>query len=81
MFMPYGILEGELLITDAKTFGQVIRQRRKDLGYTQAFLSEFSGFSITFISDLENGKNTAELGKAIHLATLLGLDCSLTPRG
>ncbi|MBQ1395736.1 MAG: helix-turn-helix transcriptional regulator [Eubacterium sp.] len=69
------------MITDAKEFGQVLRQRRKALGYTQAFISEFSGFSVTFISDLENGKSTAELGKALYLANLLGLDVSLTPRG
>ena len=68
------------MITDAKSFGNAIRQRRKDLGYTQAFLSEFSGLSVTVISDLENGKSTAALGKAIYLANLLGLDCSLTPR-
>ena len=68
------------MITDAKEFGDALRQRRKDLGYTQVFLSEFSGFSVTFISDLENGKSTAELGKVIYLANLLGLDCSLTPR-
>ena len=52
----------------------------RELGYTQAFVSEFSGFSVSFISDLENGKATAELGRAIHLATLLGLDCCLIPR-
>ncbi len=69
------------MISDARSFGQALRRRRKDLGYTQAFLAEFSGFSVSFISDLENGKNTAELGKAIYLANLLGLDCSLTPRG
>ena len=69
------------MITDAKEFGAALRQQRKDLGYTQAFLSEFSGFSVTFISDLENGKSTAELGKAIYIANILGLDCSLTPRG
>ncbi len=51
------------------------------LGYTQAFLSEASGLSVSFISDLENGKRTVELDKAIRLANLLGLDCSLTPRG
>lgn len=68
------------MITDAKSFGEALRKRRKELGYTQAFLSEFSGLSVSFISDLENGKNTAELGKAIFLANLLGLDCSLTPR-
>lgn len=68
-------------IEDAKSFGDAIRKRRKELNYTQAFVSEFSGFSISFISDLERGKKTAELEKAIYLANLLGLDCSLTIRG
>lgn len=68
------------MITDAASFGRVIHDRRKELGYTQAFVADFSGFSVSFISDLENGKSTAELGKAIYLANLLGLDCSLTPR-
>lgn len=68
------------MITDASSFGKALKQRRKELGYTQVFLSEFSGFSVSFISDLENGKSTAELGKAIYLANLLGLDCTLTPR-
>jgi hypothetical protein len=35
---------------------------------------------VTFISDLENGKKTAELEKSIYLANLLGLDLSMTPR-
>ena len=69
------------MITDSRSFGQTIRARRKELGYTQAFVSEVSGFSVSFISDLENGKRTVELDRAIRLANLLGLDCSLTPRG
>ena len=68
-------------IMDVKSFGTAIRQRRKELHYTQAFLAEFSGFSVSFISDLERGKCTAELGRAISLAQLLGLDLSLTVRG
>ena len=50
---------GALMITDAKSFGETIRRRRRELGYTQAFLSEFSGCSVTFILDLENGISTA----------------------
>lgn len=69
-----------MAITDAKSFGEAVRKRRKDLGYTQAFLSEFSGMSVTFISDLENGKRTIELEKAIRLANLLGLDINLSER-
>ncbi|MGN0243135.1 MAG: helix-turn-helix domain-containing protein [Lachnospiraceae bacterium] len=34
--------------------------RRKELNYTQAYLSEFTRFSVTFISDLERGKPTAK---------------------
>lgn len=68
-------------ISDSKRFGEALRTRRKELHYTQAFLSEFSGFSVSFISDLERGKETAELGKALYLAQLLGLDVELIPRG
>ena len=69
-----------MLITDAKSFGTAIRNRRKELGYTQAFLAEVSGFSVSFISDLENGKSTIELERSVFLANLLGMDCSLTRR-
>ena len=50
-------------ITDSRTLGQAIRFRRKELGYTQACLSEVTGLSITFISDVERGKPTAETRK------------------
>ena len=62
-------------------FGRAIRNKRKKLGYTQAQLSEYTGFSTSFISDLENGKETAELGKALFLLQLLGLDLAINNRG
>lgn len=68
-------------VTDAISFGNALKKRRKELKYTQAFLAEFTGFSVSFISDLENGKPTAELGKALFLATSLGLDIDLEVRG
>ena len=68
-------------VTDAASFGEALRKRRKQLGYTQVFLSEFTGFSVSFISDLENGKKTAELEKALVLASLLGLDLDMNVRG
>jgi len=76
------VLTEELImrITSAVSFGEAIRIRRKELHYTQGFLSEFSGLSVSFISDLENGKKTAELEKAIYLANLLGLDLCLEGR-
>jgi len=67
--------------TDAKEFGQIIRKKRKELNYTQSYISDMSGLSVSFISDLERGKSTIELGKAVFLANLLGLDCFVEARG
>lgn len=68
-------------ISDAKSFGGIIKERRKKLGYTQQYVCNMSGISASFISDLENGKPTIELGKAIYLANLLGIDVELKERG
>ena len=67
-------------ISDVKTFGKALREQRKKRNYTQAYLAEYTGFSVSFISDLERGKPTADLGKALYLANLLGLDCELNSR-
>ena len=63
---------------DSSDFGLAIRNRRKELHYTQSTLT---GFSISYISDLERGKPTAELEKAIHLANILGMDIIAEKRG
>ena len=68
-------------IKNTKAFGEMIRKQRKKLGYTQKYICEVSGISASYISDLENGKATAELGKAIYLANLLGVDIFLVERG
>ena len=80
MCVTSAAVEAKMRVTSAEKFGKVIRERRKELHYTQGFLSEFSGLSVSFISDLENGKKTAELEKAIYLANLLGMDVTLTGR-
>ena len=67
-------------ITSVVDFGKAIQQQRKRMGYTQAYLAEVTGFSTSFISNLETGKVTAELGKAIFLANLLGLDVEMNER-
>lgn len=67
-------------INNAADFGKAIKNRRKKLGYTQKYISEFTGLSISFISDLENGKSTIEIGKALELAKLLGFNINLDER-
>lgn len=68
-------------ITDTVSLGALIRKRRKELGYTQMFISDFTGFSMSFISDLERGKPTAEIGKTLYLISILGLDVEINARG
>ncbi|MCR5743934.1 MAG: helix-turn-helix domain-containing protein [Lachnospiraceae bacterium] len=67
-------------INNSDDFGAALRARRKQLNYTQGDVAEVSGFSTSFISELENGKVTCELGKALYLANLLGLDIILNER-
>jgi transcriptional regulator with XRE-family HTH domain len=68
-------------VYDSVMFGQAIKLRRKEMKYTQRDISELTGFSISFISDLENGKSTAEIGKAIYISNVLGLDIEINSRG
>ena len=68
-------------ITDSKSLGIALKTRRKELHYTQLYLAEFTGLSVTFISDVERGKPTAELEKTIRLANTLGLDIFSQKRG
>ena len=68
-------------ILDAKSLGIAIRERRKELKYTQTFLSEFTGLSASFISDLERGKPTAEIEKTLLVINMLGMDLYLKNRG
>lgn len=67
-------------IRSVEELGEAIRTRRKELHYTQAFLAEFTGFSVSFISDVERGKATAEIGKTLQLPMILGLDLSVERR-
>ena len=67
-------------IRSVEELGEAIRTRRKELHYTQAFLAEFTVFSVSFISDVERGKATAEIGKTLQLLMILGLDLSVERR-
>lgn len=58
-------------INDSIALGEAIRERRKELNYTQAYLAEFTGLSVTFISDVERGKKTAEIEKILQFPDAL----------
>lgn len=68
-------------IRNAQDFGNAIRQRRKSMGYTQTELAEASGVGLMFVSQLERGKQTTQLEKAIRVANVVGLNLILESRG
>ncbi len=57
-----------------KDLGQIIRKRRKKLDLTQVEAAGLCGVGITFLSRVERGQTTAEIGKVLHLMRSLGLD-------
>ena len=66
-------------INNTKMFGEALKEKRKKLGYTQKYICDVSGISASYISDLENGKATAELGKAIYLANFFEIEIVSSP--
>ena len=68
-------------IIDARDLGRCVRAQRKSQGATQADFAALCGVGNRFISELENGKPTAELGKVLQVLACLGLELRVTPRG
>ena len=71
---PYGT------VRSARELGQLMRAHRKGSGWTLRQLAQFANLSMRFLSELERGKETAELGKALHALQLLGLEIAIVPR-
>jgi len=59
--------------------GKLIRDTRKNLGVTQKNLALASGTGLRFVIDLEKGKETCEIGKALTILNTLGIRVTLTP--
>ena len=60
-------------ITDTQSLGETIRSARKRLKVTQKDLALASGTGLRFIIDLEKGKPTCQIGKALEIVRTLGL--------
>lgn len=69
----------------ARDFGHAVKTRRKALGWTQAELASRAGTGERFIIDLEAGKPSCQLEKALIVARTAGIELvernSLLPEG
>ncbi|MCK5621213.1 MAG: helix-turn-helix transcriptional regulator [Alphaproteobacteria bacterium] len=59
-------------IHNAVEFGRAVQRKRKALGMTQRDLALAVGVGERFVVDLEKGKPTCELGRALRVAAGVG---------
>lgn len=91
---PYGKTEGDVVqgqekenretaygrVASTNDLGRAIRHKRKEIGMRQETAAGMTGVGTKFLSQLENGKETAELGKALQVLHKMGLELYVFPR-
>ena len=73
--IPYGIIESPTQL------GAAIRAKRRADGLSQGQLAGLCGVGLRFLSELERGKASAEVGKVLAVLAGLGLVVTVAPRG
>ena len=73
--LPYG------KVRNVGDIGGAIRAKRTAIGMRQEQLAALAGVGPRFLSEIENGKESAEVGKVLHVLLRLGLEVSIRPRG
>jgi y4mF family transcriptional regulator len=66
--------------TTAADIGAAVRKKRREDGLTLADAAALCGVGYRFLSDLENGKKTVQMGKVLQVLTALGLNLHITSR-
>ncbi len=67
-------------ITDSKSLGTLIRKERKAQKLTQEQLAGLTGVGVRFVRELEAGKESCQIGRALQVAAALGLSVSVAGR-
>lgn len=62
-----------ITITSVKELGEFAAKIRKEQGLSQEDLAGITGVGRRFISELENGKETAQIGKILVVLGALGI--------
>jgi HTH-type transcriptional regulator/antitoxin HipB len=77
---PIGII-AMVKVDSAGQIGQLVRRRRKEAGMTLKDAAALAGVGVRFLSELERGKPTLQLGLAISVLQLFGLELHVEQRG
>ena len=65
---------GQNTIQDCAALGRKVRELRRAQKVTQAQLAGLANTGTRFVSDLENGKKTCQIGKMLRVLETLGVD-------
>lgn len=69
------------VIMDTGDLGRLVRAARERRNLSQQDFADLAGVGRRFVSELENGKSTLELGKVLQTASAAGIDVLARPRG
>lgn len=64
---------------DTIALGKIIKARRKEKKMTLTDLSTHCNVGVRFLSELENGKSTIEMGKALKVMNRLNIEITVLP--
>lgn len=70
----------QIVIRSTRELGRLIKDRRIKKNMTQQHFADLVGVGRRFLSDLENGKETAEFGKVLATIQALGTDLLISDR-
>jgi HTH-type transcriptional regulator / antitoxin HipB len=65
---------------NVKTIGSLVRNARKQQGLTQAEAAGYMNVGSRFLSELENGKPTVQMEKALRVIESIGFEIFLVPK-
>ena len=68
-------------VANSKDIGALIRGSRKAQGLTQEQLAAIAGVGTRFVRELEAGKESCQLGRALGVLNVLGLRVGIQGRG
>lgn len=73
-----GVIRGR--VESIAQIGALVRVVRKELGLTQQDLADHADTGRRFVSELERGKESIELGKALAVCAAIGIDFEIVLR-
>lgn len=68
-------------ISDSTQLGRLVRERRKQANLTLKDAAGMAGVGVRFLSELERGKPTVQIGRALLVLQLFGLELHVHAKG